>query len=255
MAAEDPRPAAPQAAPRPAGAGYSRAVRWLKIGLPLLALGLLSTIFLVPREVDFEGGLVYTSADLLALGEGLAVTRPRIAGATEKGEPFVVEAESASPDGPDPTRIDMAAVRAEFEQLDGRRIQLQAETGTLRPKEESLTLEGDVTLTTSDGYEVRTRTVLADLRAGTVEAPEAVSAQGPDGTIESASFRALRVRDGEAKDDARDVGAPDLAAGLSPGDYLWFEGGVRVTWTPPPENASPRGAEPGGGTAPNDGAD
>ena len=68
----------PAPAPRPAGAGYSRAVRWLKIGLPLLALALLSTIFLVPREVSFEGGLVYTSADLLALGEGLAVTRPRI---------------------------------------------------------------------------------------------------------------------------------------------------------------------------------
>lgn len=213
----------PEPPPRRALSGYSRVVRWLKVALPLLALALLSLIFLVPRESRFESGLVYTTADLLALGEGLAVTRPRITGATAAGEPFVVEADQAVPDGPDPSRVTLERVRAELVQKDGREVRLAAAEGTLAPKAQALSLEGEVRLTTSDGYAVRTERVEADLRAGTVKAPGPVEAEGPAGSIAAGSFRARRVGEGE-----------DALGGLSPGDYLWFEGGVRVVWTPPP---------------------
>ena len=63
-------------------------VRWLKVGLPLVALGLLTALFLFPRQTGFEGGLVYSTADLIALGEGMTVSNPRFSGSTEAGEPF-----------------------------------------------------------------------------------------------------------------------------------------------------------------------
>ncbi|HKK37696.1 MAG TPA: LPS export ABC transporter periplasmic protein LptC [Paracoccaceae bacterium] len=213
--------------PRRDVTGYTRLVRSLKIVLPLLALALLSSIFLWPRETRFEGGLVYTSADLVALGEGLAVTGPRIAGATAAGEPFVVTAERAVPDGPDPEAVDLESVRAEFRQ-DGREITLAAAEGALRPKAQTLSLSGDVALDTSDGYRVRTERVEADLEEGELVAPGPVTAEGPSGSIAAGSFRARRV-------DAADAGGDPAALGaLPPGDYLWFEGGVRVTWTPAP---------------------
>lgn len=214
--------------PRRDVTGYTRLVRALKIVLPLLALALLSSIFLWPRETHFDGGLVYTSADLVALGEGLAVTRPRIAGATAAGEPFVVTAERAVPDGPDPEAVELERVRAEFRQDDGREIALAAEEGALRPKAQTLSLSGDVALDTSDGYRVRTERVEADLEDGELVAPGPVSAEGPRGSITAGSFRARRVAPPEAGDDPAALGA------LAPGDYLWFEGGVRVTWTPAP---------------------
>jgi lipopolysaccharide export system protein LptC len=203
-------------------------VRGLKIALPLLALALLSSIFLWPRETRFEGGLVYTSADLVALGEGLAVTRPRIAGATEAGEPFVVTAERATPDGPDPETVELDDVRAEFMQGEGREIVLAAASGALRPKAETLSLSGDVALDTSDGYRVRTDRVEADLGAGELVAPGPVTAEGPRGSITAGSFRARRVAAPGTGGEEAPLGA------LPPGDYLWFEGGVRVTWTPAP---------------------
>ncbi|MEM6439323.1 MAG: LPS export ABC transporter periplasmic protein LptC [Pseudomonadota bacterium] len=209
---------------------YSRFVRRLKIGLPLLALALMSALFLIPRETRFDGGLVYTSADLLALGEGLAVTSPSIAGATEAGEPFVVEAERAVPDGPDPSQVELEDVRGAFEQAEGREITLAASTGVLRPKDQTLALSGDVRLDTSDGYAVRTQSVEADLNAGSVMAPGPVSAIGPAGSIEAGRFHARRIEEGDAA-------APELGE-TAPGDYLWFEGGVTVRWVPQTNGAA-----------------
>lgn len=220
--------------PRPRDVtGYTRLVRGLKVALPLLALALLAGLFLLPRETELDGVTIETSADLLALGEGLAVTRPRIAGATAAGEPFVVTAERATPDGPDPEEVTLERVRAEFLQAEGRAVTLAAEAGELRPKDRTLALSGDVALDTSDGYRIRTGRVEADLEAGTLSAPGPVRAEGPQGAIEAGSFRARRIA-------APEDGADAALGGPRPGDYLRFEGGVRVTWTP----AEPRRDDP-----------
>jgi len=216
-------------APRRDVSGYSRLVRRLKIGLPLLALALLSAIFLLPGRNDLDLGLVYSSADLIKLGEGLSVSRPRIEGSTAQGEPFVVEAEMATPDGPDPTLVELDAVRAAFTQAEGRRIDIAAAHGALKPKAQALALDGSVTLTTSDGYEVTTERVEADLKSGAAVAPGPVSAKGPAGSIDSGSFRARRIEAGRETEGSETLGD------LPPGDYLWFENGVRVTWKPTAE--------------------
>jgi lipopolysaccharide export system protein LptC len=202
----------------------SRWVRRLKIGLPLIALAMLSALFLWPRDSGFDGGLVYSAADLLALGEGMTVSNPRFTGSTEAGEPFQVRADSATPDGPDPASVALDAVEAELDQTDGREVRLTAEEGELRPKDNMLSLQGKVAIRTSDGYVVQTDRVIADLRSRTVSAPGPVRAEGPRGAIEAGSFRAARI---EAADE-RAEGAERLA----PGDYFWFENRVKVRFAP-----------------------
>lgn len=215
---------APGGPPARRGAsGYSRLVRWLKIALPVLGLALLSTIFLLPRDSGFDGGVVRNSADLLALGQGLTVSRPRISGATEAGEPFVVQAERATPDGPDPSEVELDGVTAEFAQAEGREIRLAADVGRLRPRAQTLSLQGAVRIETSDGYLVLTERLEADLKAGEVVAPGPVEASGPQGSIAAGAFRGRRAT---AQGDAPALGGP------SPGDYLEFDGGVRVIWRP-----------------------
>lgn len=202
----------------------SRWVRRLKVGLPLIALALLSALFLWPRDTGFEGGLIYSAADLIALGEGMTVSNPNFTGTTETGEPFKVSADSATPDGPDPTSVALDTVRAELDQNDGREVRLTAEGGELRPKDNVLSLQGKVAIRTSDGYVVETEKVIADLRARTVAAPGPVRAEGPRGDIEAGSFRAARI---EAADDRAEG-----ADGLAPGDYFWFENRVKVRFAP-----------------------
>ena len=198
---------------------YSVVVRWLKIGLPILALALLSALFLWPRETGFKGGLSYSTTDLIALGEGMTVSNPRFTGATEAGEPFEVRADSATPDGPDPTEVALDAVSARISQNDGREVALTAAEGALRPKDNTISLQGQVEIATSDGYVVETERVEADMRARTLVAPGEVRAEGPRGSIRAGSFRAARI------------GADD-PEGRAPGDYFWFEDRVRVTYAP-----------------------
>ncbi len=49
---------------------HSRLVAILKLGLPLVALGLLSALFLVQTD-DRIGGVVFSDGDVEALGNGL----------------------------------------------------------------------------------------------------------------------------------------------------------------------------------------
>ncbi len=214
---------------------YSRIVRWLKIGLPLLALGLLSAVFLLPRDHGFDGGLIYSTADLLALGEGLTVSNPRFTGTTEEGEPFVVSAATATPDGPDPKQVVLAAPEASIDQKD-RSVSLTAAEGTLLPKESRLMLTGGVTLVTSDGYEVTTAQVNANIKTGTMDAPGPVRAVG-QGFHESrhigSAVRAPKTAD------------PAATGGVPVGDRIWFENRVKVTYAP-----APRGTGDAGGVSP-----
>ncbi len=196
---------------------YSRLVRWLKVGLPLVALGLMSAIFLLPGQKGFDGGLIYTTAELLALGEGLAVSNPSFAGSTKEGEPFLVRADSATPDKPDPELVTLENVFAEIDMKDGRKVTLTAESGALRPKADALSLAGGVKVVTSDGYVITTETANADVRSGLLIAPGPVDAQGPRGSIASGSFRMRRA-------DAKDKSAS--------GDFFWFENRVKVTFVP-----------------------
>lgn len=214
---------------------YSRFVRWLKLGLPLIALAILSAVFLLPKDRGFDSGLIYSTADLIALGEGMTVDNPRFTGATQAGEPFVVAADNAVPDGPDPTQIVLARPRASLDQAD-RSIVLTAREGELRPKAHLLELSGDVRLDTTDGWQVRANWVEADVKRGIVRAPGKVRAEGPQGAIEAGSFRAER---GGA--DAE--GAPAANQGLSSEARFWFENGVKVTYAPRPRGEAEDASE------------
>ncbi|SET62716.1 LPS export ABC transporter periplasmic protein LptC [Oceanicella actignis] len=209
---------------RAAYAGRSRMVRRLKIALPLMALALLSALFLWPRARGPVSGLRYSTADLARLGQGMAVESPSFTGRTEQGEPFVVRAAVARPDAPDPAEVALERVEASLERRDGAQVTLSAAQGRIGVHEQTLALEGGVVLRSSDGYEVTAPSLSADLRGRSVSAPGPVRAVGPAGAIEAGAFRAARV-------EAPRPGAA-VPEGLAPGDYFWFEKRVRVTYDP-----------------------
>ena len=114
---------------RPRLGRYSRSVRVLRIGLPLIALVLMSLVFLIERD-DFAAGFRFSPADFAALDDKLRLVSPRFTGTTEKGEPFIVRAEWALPDGPDPEVIDLRGIRAELTMEDASSDGVEVGTGT-----------------------------------------------------------------------------------------------------------------------------
>ncbi|MGB3251218.1 MAG: hypothetical protein WBB13_18855, partial [Tabrizicola sp.] len=64
---------------------HTRLVGWLKVALPLTALAILSTLFLVARRIDPEAALPYAEVDVEDLAREPRMTAPTYAGTTEDG--------------------------------------------------------------------------------------------------------------------------------------------------------------------------
>ena len=186
-----------------------RAVRFLKIALPLSAFALIAAIFTFPRP-DFGERIGFSDLDL-SLRDGLRVSAPRFTGADAEGRPFVVTAEWARPDRPDPERVTLGPVQGEIALAPYRRLSLAAAGGDIFPKDDRLTLEGGVRLDATGGWRLDVARALIDIGDTALEAEGPVRGEGPGGVIEAAKMRAAR------RDD---------------GDYIWFEGGVRVRIDP-----------------------
>jgi lipopolysaccharide export system protein LptC len=191
---------------------YSRLVRRMKVLLPVGAMLLIGMIFMFGRDraavFDPE-----QAAEMAALGTGLRLDNPRFAGLTEDGDPFVVTADWALPDGAMPDRVDLERPTGELHMADERVVTVRAATGEFFRGDERLNLQGAVVVETSDGYRLETPRVEVDMGAKVAVAPERLHATGPRGGIEADRARVVR---GE--------GSGDTA--------MLFEGNVRVIWRP-----------------------
>lgn len=191
---------------------YSRTVRWMKVLLPVGALGLIGLIFLSGNTREAVIG-TEQAADAAMLGAGLKLENPRFAGVTDSGDPFVVTAVSALPDGAMPDLVELDRPSGELRMGDGRVLNATSAEGQFYRLSERLVLEGTVRLVTSDGYRVETEQVDVDLAARTAIAPDAFSVTGPAGTLDADRARM------ETQNGTNSV-------------VMRFEGNVKVTFDP-----------------------
>lgn len=191
---------------------HSRMVRQLKVALAIGAVLLIGTIFMFGQEravvIDAE-----QAANMAVLGAGLKLDNPRFSGITEDGDPFVVTAEWALPDGASPDRIDLEKPVGELHMSDERVLTVRAATGELFRGEDRLNLAGEVVFETSDGFRAVMPRVEVDMASKVAVAPARLRATGPRGSIEADRMRVVRDTDAE---DAT----------------IRFEGNVRVNWRP-----------------------
>ena len=168
---------------------YSRLVAVLKIGLPLLALVLLGSMFLVTMEDDFEGGIVFEEADLAQLGQGLRITRPVLTGMTRGQDPFRFSADLVVPDAAPPTRAAIEGLEGQLDFVGGPSVTVESPEAALDLESEKMELTGRVTITSDHGYRVTADRMAIDLVEGTLLAQGQVDGTGPMGAITSQTLR------------------------------------------------------------------
>lgn len=200
---------------------HSRLVTWLKIGLPLAALGLLSTLFLFSRDIDPSGALPYAEVDVETLIRDPRLSAPRFAGMTEDGTALTVTA----------TALRMAAgetqdsfsgegVTALMETADGQRNAISAENARFDRAAGRLFLDGDVRLSSAAGYDLRGSDVTVELGRTEARSDSGVRAEGPVGELTAGGF-ALRAA---SEDDPQEVSSGALV--------LVFTDGVKLIYRP-----------------------
>ncbi len=189
---------------------YSRFVQFVKIALPLLALGLLSTMFLLSRSVDVDGAIpFFEGVEQIARDQKLA--SPKFSGVTSDGSTVSVTAESAKPDLTDPRRMSAVNVMADITTTSGAQFFVISDNAIYDGGTDLLDLLGRVQITTSSGYELTTDKLVANLEETGLRAPGPVNGAGPSGTLEAGEME---------------------LTGNSGSQVLVFKGGVKLIYDP-----------------------
>ena len=168
---------------------YSRMVAWLKILLPLAALALLSTLFLISRGRDHTGTLPFSQVDLRERVNEQAISAPQFSGATANGDLISFTAETARPDSVVANLAHVSKLRAKIELTSTVLITFRAEQALLNTQHEEAELTDGVVIESSTGYIVRSDDLRTKLARIDAETTGPVRAIGPPGEIQAGLMR------------------------------------------------------------------
>jgi len=192
---------------------HTRVVGWLKVVLPLAALVILSTLFLLSDRIDPNAAIPYAEVDVEDLANDPRMSAPAYAGTTADGAGITLSASSVRP-ASEELGASAESVAARVETPDGQRIDIAAASAALDDADGVLSLSGGVTLETEAGYRVETDGMTARLDRTLVESASPVVVTAPMGDIRADSFAITQ--------DAAD-----------PSAYLLvFKGGVKLVYQP-----------------------
>lgn len=184
---------------------HSRFVRRMRVILPstgvAMALAVIGYSIVMSAFPEFDLGVLSIETD------GLVMTSPRLAGHSEKGRAYVLEADRAVQPLDNTDIVSLEKVKAFSEMSDGDEATMTAESGLYRSDKEFLELREDIVVVTKSGYTIRSAAADIDFEAGTLKSDSEV-------TIVS---------------DELDLRA-DTAEVTDQGKVITFRGNVKIIW-------------------------
>lgn len=193
-------------------------LRALRLILPMSALALMATVFLLSRSIDPEVAVLDAGLDISTLTREPRVGGARIATVTRDDSNLIIHAQTIrSGDALDrdtPVMLFLDAPRGTIAFPNARDVQFEAEDGKIDQQDDLIIMTGAVRLETSDGYVMDTPELRSTLSEVDVRGVGGVSGHGPAGELSADSLRLWR-----------DPNAGD-------GYVLAFTGNVRLLYHP-----------------------
>lgn len=188
---------------------YSVLVTWAKVSFPLLAIALLSTLFLVSRNPDPDAALPFAEVDVDQIAREQRLTEPRFAGTLGDGRALVLTADAVSSAVGPTDVINTVNIDGRMDLSDNDFLLLSARYGAFDMASQSAWLTEGVVAETSQGYRVETTRMRLSLSVLALEAPEEVRVTAPGLSLTAGGMT---------------LGGPEDGAILS------FTGGVRMIY-------------------------
>jgi lipopolysaccharide export system protein LptC len=177
------RPAPLPTAARIAADRHSRRVRRLKILLPtaaiVIVLGIVAVAWVQSR---LQGAL--DVKNVLFSKDGLTMVEPHLSGHA-KGRAYDVSAQRAFQNIQNPKIIGLEGIDGRIEMADGSWTKIESVRGRYDGTREWLTLDGSVTVTTSNGWRAESEHAETDLSNGHITTRSAVRISGRTGRIDA----------------------------------------------------------------------
>ena len=193
---------------------YSRFVAFTKVILPIIALGILSTLFLFSRNIDPTQSIPFADVDIEGLAREQRIGAPNYAGVTDDGAAISVTATTARPFEGNVKVISATDVTTIIEDSTGGRIDMTAASGMIDSEQQQVTLGGGVQILTSTGFTINTTGLTAALDETSMVSDGRITATGPLGSLTAGQMVLERQNSSE---DAH---------------LLVFKGGVKLIYDP-----------------------
>lgn len=167
---------------------YSRMVALLKVSLPLIALGILSTLFLVSRAVDPPSTIPFADSEVQERLTNQQVTGPLYTGMSANGDQieFIAETVVNSPDEVGTNISQNVEVTVDY--ASGLQAILVANTAETNMSEDRSRLIGDVKIVTSHGYELESELLLVRMTTPDIFSPGPVTGHTPVGPVDAGTM-------------------------------------------------------------------
>lgn len=165
---------------------HSRRVRLLRVVLVgavvTVLVGLVADNYLLPVGALHLPGEI---ANVLIQGTKITMQKPRLNGYTGDGRAYQLSAEAAVQDVTKPDFVQLERIRAKMEMADKSTVDLWADDGVYDMKGDMLTLNNNIRLVSSTGYEARLSQAVVDVRKGNVVSKTPVWVKLLDGTLDA----------------------------------------------------------------------
>ncbi|APE45183.1 hypothetical protein BOO69_18480 [Sulfitobacter alexandrii] len=192
---------------------HSRMVSLLKVLFPLLALALLSTLFLLSRAVDPDSAIPFADKEIQDRLRDQQVTGPFFSGTTAQGDLISFSAEKLTTPQNEVGANRAEDVRIVMELIGGTNLTLQSDVAHFEMQKDLADLEGEVVIETSTDYRIRSDRLITQMTELDVQSPGPVRAQSPMGTLDAGSMTISSPQEGGAA-------------------QLNFTGGVKLVYDP-----------------------
>jgi lipopolysaccharide export system protein LptC len=162
----------------------------------LVALGVLSTLFLVSHTVDPSDAIPFAEVDIQDRVREPRLTQPTWAGVTDDGAALTIAASEARPQQDGTTGASANALIVDLQTPDGGRTKLIAARGVFDTSANTFTVEGGVTVTTSTGYQLSTAAMTGAMDRTSLISRADVTGLSPVGRVTAGKMEISQASDG-----------------------------------------------------------
>lgn len=174
---------------------YSRMVSVLRIALPLIALAILSTLFLVSERVQPGENIPFAQSDVQDRVRDQRISSPVFNGVTSAGDRIFLTAEhmvKLAGGGNSATEL---LARLDF--VEGGSVSFVSDSAVIKIAEDEADLQGNVLIESTTGYRMRSDQLLAKLSEVDVVSPGPVDGYGPLGTLMAGKMHIMTAGTGK----------------------------------------------------------
>ena len=188
---------------------HSRHVRILRLAIPLTAAIVIvagAVFSYVLKPLSGLSGMPVDVGSMVVSGTKIKMNQPRLAGVTRDNRRYDMVAQAAAQDLTKPDMVELQGVDATMEMRDKVIFKTSAKDGLYNTKTEQLTLNNNIVVTSSSGYQAFLNEAVVDVRGSHIVSDRPVEVKTATWTINA---NRMEVRDS--------------------GDLMRFERGVFVT--------------------------